>query len=558
MYFQEHYTEEERRILLQFFTNVDKPVFALVNMPEVVKGTLFARYSRTHKPLRRLFLDEFVNYSGAKVSEDSLLSSTGYGGLQMPLPLWNSSIVKEEKIDSVKTERAEDFYKRILSGYGDDSIAQLGGAHIACEQASNLLTKSLEWGRLAAYLEQSTRYIFYDRKTEDRYRYVVPPEIIGGPVEGEYRYVMDGLFSAYSEVVHASQNYFLQNLTPPPQQQTRAWKASIRAKACDVARGILPASSMSNLGIFATGQAFEMMLIRMKAHPLREVRECGEMMLEELRIVIPAFMQRVDAAGRGELWAQYIADTTEKVQEAALQMTDTDVRDTPEVSLTEWDTEAETKVAAAALYAVSDLPKSQLMSIARRMTEDERHRIIRMYCGDRKNRRHKPGRALEYATYTFDILSDYGSFRDLQRHRMLTIEWQRLSTKHGCILPPPVLEVIGKVDLWRKSMEDAAKLWETLDEQYGPHVAQYAVPFAYKMRYSMRMNAREAMHMLELRTSRQGHTDYRRICLEMHRLIRDVAGHTSIADVMKFIDETKEWDLPRVSAERVVSRRIKS
>ncbi|MFW6195447.1 MAG: FAD-dependent thymidylate synthase [Chloroflexota bacterium] len=530
MYHQEEFTDDERAVLLRFFTNTDRPVFALINLPEVVKGALFARYSRTHKSLRRLFLDEFYGDTETGIAEAL------------------------EDGDTVQLDagiaRADRLYDRVFSEYGDDSVAQLGGAHIACEQASNLLTKVLEWGRLAAYLEQSTRYIFYDRKLGGRYRYHIPAELAGGPLEEEYRARMDGLFETYSAVVHNLVPYFERAFPKQDSDSESVWRASIRAKACDAARGLLPAATLSNVGIFASGQAYETMLIRMRSHPLAEAREYAGMMLEELRKVIPAFLRRVDRPERGGAWSRYLADTASRMGELAHSL-DAEPRDRPEVTLVDWDEEAESKVAAAALYAHSDLPDDQLLELARQMPAEERRRIILTYSGDRENRRHKPGRGMERVYYRFDIKCDFGSFRDLQRHRMLTLDWQRLTTRHGHVTPEAVRE-IGEARRWDDAMGSMAELHGQLAAAYGHDAAQYAVPFACRVRFVMQMNAREAFHLLELRTARAGHPDYRRVCQEMRRLIRDQAGHRTIADAMSFVD-TEDYGgsgLERIEAER--------
>lgn len=529
MYFKEEFSPAEQSILSRFFTNTDRPVFALVNLPEVVKGALFARYSRTPKSLRRLFLDEFYAEpeTGVAAIADAM---TGSG----------------EDAD-LKLERAEGLFDRVFSGYGDDSVAQLGGAHIACEQASNLLTKILERGRIAAYLEQSTRYIYYDQKLGDQYRYLTPPEVTGSPLEVEYRVEMDRQFDVYSSVVRACKTHFEERFPRQSGDSLGIWRSSIRAKACDAARGLLPAATTSNLGIFATGQAYEAMLLRMQAHPLEEARDYARMMIEELRHVIPAFVRRVDVPDRGGVWSQYYSDIREQMEEMTNRLGETPA-DVPEVELTEWDPDAESKLAAAALYEFSDLPDSQLASMAERMSPAEVEKVLHSYVGDRSNRRHRPGRAFERSFYHFDILSDFGSFRDLQRHRMLTIDWQRLSPEFGYAVPEAV-EENGLTGTWNEAMDRMTALHGKLNEQFGPDVSQYAVPFAFKLRYYMHLNVREAFHLIELRTAQQGHADYRRICQEMHRLIRDKAGHSVIADAMSYVDHN-EYGLERLEAER--------
>lgn len=522
----ETFTDEEREILTPYFTNLDSPVFAIQGLPEVVKGALFARYSRSPKSVRRLFLDEFA--SRPDVAVGAIAEQRDDGGV-------------------VGVDRAEKLYDRVFTQYGDDSVAQLGGAHLAVEQASNLLTKVLEWGRLASYLEQSTRYIFYDERLGNRYRYQIPPELEKVGLRERYIQEMDEMFDTYSSVVAQLVAYYE---TLYPQQEgdsTFVWKSTIRAKACDDARGLLPASTTSNVGIFGSGQAYEALLLRMAAHPLDEVQWFGSQMLSELRQVIPSFMKRVDIPDRGGAWSDYLRTNTGAVH-AIAQGLGEKVDPAPEVTLVEFDPEGERKVAAAALYAVSSLPDAQIRAQVDQMSETQIDEIFAAYVGSRTNRRHKPGRAMEQTFYRFDVLCDYGIFRDLQRHRMMTLEWQELNPQNGYITPDAVVD-IGAARPWADAMERMAGLYELLSGATSPTVAQYVVPFANNVRFYMNMNAREAFHMLELRTQQGGHPDYRRVCQIMHDQIRDVAGHHRIADAMTYVDHN-DYELARIESER--------
>ena len=531
-YHVESFTADERALLSRFFTNVDGPVFGIVNLPEVVKGALFARYSRSPLSVRRLFLDEFV-------AEPEL----GVGAIAETL---------DDKNSPIGLVRAQGLYERVFTQFGDDSVAQLGGAHVACEQASNVLTKVLEWGRLASYLEQSTRYIFYDRLLGNRYRYHVPQELDASPLEREFRDTMDAVFDSYSALVGRAVPFYETLFPKQESDSTFVWRSTIRAKACDDLRGMLPAATTSNVGIFGSGQAYEMLLIRMRAHPLREIRDYADMMLTELRKMIPSFLTRVDVPERGGAWSKYLESVSADL-DGRTDEVDLSIEDRPEVTLVEWDPEGEAKVAAAALYAVSDLPDDQLLAYTRTLSADDRSALIRAAVGARGNRRHKPGRAMERTSYRFDILSDYGAFRDLQRHRMLTIEWQRLSTQHGYVTPDAIADM-GGTAAWEEVMERTATLADHIDRAHGPVTAQYAVPFAYRIRYYIDMNAREAFHLLELRSQSSGHPGYRAIAQDMHRLIRDEAGHHAIADAMQFVDHDN-YDLARLEDERRLAAR---
>jgi thymidylate synthase ThyX len=332
-------------------------------------------------------------------------------------------------------------------------------------------------------------------------------------------------------------------------------RAAIRAKALDTLRGLLPASTQSNVGLFGTGQAFETLLLRMQAHPLEEVQSCAAQMLRELRKVIPAFLVRVDQPDRGQRWSQYLGQTRDQtVRLAADVLAAVDAPEpADEVTLSEFDPEGETKVVAAALYAASSLPDRQLIDVARRLTADERLRVLRAYVGDRTNRRHRPGRAFERTSYRFDILTDYGAFRDLQRHRLLTLEWQPLSTRHGFTEPEAIIEA-GGADDWRRTMDASGGLYEQLRSAGLDAVAPYAVAMAYRVRFYMDMNAREAMHVIELRSAPQGHPAYRRVCQRMHTLISEHAAHRAIAAAMMFADHS-EVELERLNAERALEAR---
>ena len=276
------------------------------------------------------------------------------------------------------------------------------------------------------------------------------------------------------------------------------------------------------------------MLMRMNASPLAEARSYSKMMLFELRKVISGFLTRVDVDGRGIAWSGYfqrIADEMNAIAgefEAPHGEHEYDVaRD--EVKLLDWDADAEIRVVAAALYPYSHRSEDELVALATGMSVGERRKIIGAYIGDRSNRRHKPGRGMERVYYyRFDVLSDFGSYRDLQRHRMMTIDWQRLTPRHGYATPPEIEDVGGGVSSrWHGAMSEMSALYGDVLTQHGEDIAQYVVPFGFRIRYNIQLNARQAFHMLELRTGESGHSDYRRICLKMHALIRDQAGPCS-------------------------------
>jgi len=522
----ELFSEDERRQLAPYFTNLDGPVFALRNLPEVVKGALFARYSRSAKSLRRLFLDEFLD----SVAEHRTAAEVGVG-------------------------RADKLYERVFDEYGDDSVAQLGGAHLACEGASNILTKVLEWGRLMAYLEQSTRYIAYNDRRGGRWKYLVPAEL-KRHADLQRRYVdcLNRAFETYARWIEPIESYYRAKYPKDPADPEGVYKRTIRAKALDTLRGLLPAATQSNVGLFGSGQAYEALLLRMRVHPLEEVRTYADLMLTELREVIPSFLKRVDRVDRGGRWSHYLQTTRDATAALTARLLANATPETrPEVVLTDHDPDGEVKVVAAALYAVSDLPDDQLLSIARALSDEQRAAVLRAYVGERDNRRHKPGRAFERTAYRFDVLTDYGAFRDLQRHRLLTLEWQPLSPRHGYGVSETIHEAGALAD-WQRVMDQSAAVHDALITAGLPDVAPYAVSMAFRVRFYMEMNAREAMHMIELRTAPQGHPSYRRVCQAMHTLIAEHAGHRAIAAAMSFADHS-EVELERLRAERASEQR---
>jgi thymidylate synthase ThyX len=514
----EAFTDDERTILSPHFTNLDGPVFALTNLPEVVKGALFARYSRTRKSLRRLFLDEFA--------ED-----VGPAG----------------ELTTAGEARAERLYESVFVEYGDDSVAQLGGVHLACEQASQLLCKALEWGRLAAYLEQSTRYMRYDDRPAGTWRATVPPELASTSLEAEYRAFLDTTFETYGRMFDPLYAWFSERFPQDPDDPDNVYRSTITAKTCDTLRMLLPTATRSNLGIYATGQSYEQLLMRLAAHPLEEMRSYGARMLAELRKVIPAFLARVDVTDRGVAWTDYWRFTRERVEDVTAKTLvgiEPELRD--EVTLTDHDPDGELKVVAAVLYAASGLPDDQLLEIARRLTPEQRAEILAASVGERGNRRHKPGRAWERTSYRFDVCCDYGAFRDLQRHRPLTIEWQRPTTRLGSSRPAEIDEA-GLAADWDHVLDASTAMEQRLLDAGLDEVAPYAVAMAYRIRFVMQMSAREAMHLTELRSQAQGHPTYRRVAQAMHRAI--AAVHPALGSAFTYLSY-EDVDLERLESER--------
>ena len=530
----EEFNREERESLAPHFTNTDRACFGLTNLPEVVKGALFARYSRSRNSLRRLFLSEF-------------------GGMDRVGPFGTA------EPDAGET-RATELYDRVLGAYGDDSVAQLGSAHIACEGVSNVLTKILERGRLMSYLEQSTRYIPYNEQVNGRWRYTTPAEL-DGALATSYKQVMDLCFETYHDTYREALAWLETNRPRKEHKPEAAYRRAIRAKALDTTRGLLPTATASNVGIHGSGQGFEALVLRLLGHELEEARTLGTAMLDELRKMIPAFVTRADRPDRGGRTIAHM-QAARGMSRTIAQLLEkrSDRTEDVEVRLVDHNPHAEAKVVAALAYEESHADFAHLVGRMTDgdpgMTRGQISAMISSYADTRTNRRHKVGRGLEHAEYTFEITGDYGAFRDLQRHRMLTIQWQKLSPRHGFSTPTAILEM-GSMNAWERAMDAAREIHERIEESEGPAVAQYAVPMAYRIRFLMRLNAREAAHMLELRTQPQGHPSYRWVCQRMHELIRDEARHTGIADLMKFVNHD-DVDLERLAAEQKNAARLEN
>jgi thymidylate synthase ThyX len=517
----ETFTADEHARLTPHVTNLDRPVFALVNLPETVKGALFARYSRYPGTLRRLFLDEFAGSPGG-------LAAASY--------------------DNEEGARAADFYERIFVGYGDDSIAQLGGAHIACEWVSNVLTKVLQRPRLGGYLEQSTRYIAYDAPIEGtaRYRYYRDPEL--GPA---YEAAMDALFDVYSAALPRVRAWAAERYPPAAGESPRAHERAIKAKALDLLRGLLPAASLSHMGIFAPGQTYEQLILHLLAHPLPEARHYGTMILEAVQAVMPSFVSRVERPDRGGEWIAYLRRREQAAERWAGRLgldraPGDDGAGGPSVRLTHHDGD-EDLLLAALLFEATAVDERTTRAALAELSDEERGALLADLVGGRGNRRHRPGRGLESLRYRFEIVSDYGAFRDLQRHRMLTCQWQTLTPDLGAGVPEEIDEA-GVGDEFRRALDVSRDAYERLvDAGHDRRAAMYALCLGYRLRYVLDLNAREAMQLVELRSGREGHPAYRAVAHAMHERI--AAVHPAVAAAMTHVDRETEPRLERIASE---------
>jgi thymidylate synthase ThyX len=518
------FSDREKELLQAFTTNLDGSVFGLINLPEVVKGALFSRYSRSSKSLRRVLLDEFID---------------------------ENFVVNSNTIDITK---AEEFYDRVLIGYGDDSVAELGGAHIACEGISNIAAKALEDSRIGiSPLEKSTRYVAMNKKVNGRYLYYLEPTIMASEYKDLYIQTLDGLFDTYSQLIDPLWQWVRAQSEQDEKTSDRAYKNATKATTLDLLRGLLPMATLTNVGLFGNGRAFEYLLIKLQASQTQENQELAASMQKELDKIIPSFVKRAKSE-RGREYVEYLKKgqllpptsyLLSPVQNSCLL---------PPASclLTEFDSKAEIKVVAAILYPYSNESFDRILEYAATLSIDDRFAIIKRYLGERKSRFHRPGRAFEETYYAFDILADIGAYRDLQRHRILTQEHQPYTVEHGYIVPPE-LERANLDDRYREVLDKTGEATGVIARDFR-NASQYLVPFAYRIRWRIKLNLREVYHFVELRSSRQGHPSYRAIAQEMYRAIQQV--HPTLVAGMSFVD-LNDYDLARLAAEQKLDGKLK-
>lgn len=502
--------------LAKYVTSTESPVYSFTPaISPITVAAAMARLSRRGDDMRITLLDEFVG----KVDKDAQL------------------------------------LQRVITAYGDDSVQQLTGQYIVVEDASNLLTKKLEWGRLAAYLEQSTRYIYFDQKDSNgHYRYFVPQGLKGKP-RSTYIRTMNQIFDIYSKLVADLTTYIRSNSSTPKQEQDAAWRAATKAQACDAIRPLLPVATKSTVGIYASGQALESLIMHLLADDLPEARTVGQQILDEARKTDAAvFLERADKPDRGGSAIAYRANTYHTVQQLAKELLPANhTSQAAPVVLNDYAPHNELDVVADMLYEHSDLPLKQLQEEVASWTYDQKQQSFAAYMGERLNRRHRPGRALEKIHYSFDLVCDYGIFRDLQRHRMVDdLQWQSLSPRLGYDIPQ-LVEEAGLTEAFEQCFDLSLQLFSTLQATH-PLEAQYATLLGHRMRWKVTMNAREAFHFIELRTAPQGHPGYRKLVMQMYEKVAEV--HPLIADAMRFVNKDEDPELSRLAAERYTQYKL--
>lgn len=529
----EQFTEEQLHILEHFVTNTKGHIFALRNLPEVIKGALFSRYSRSYLGLRSLLLKEFIN------NEDE----SGFNsivGIRKP-----EDSIKEEEILAIK--KAQNFYDRILDGYGDDSIGELGGSHLAIENVSMLAAKILEDSRIGGSpLEKSTRYIYFDQKVNGDYLFYREPILMTSAWRDLYLETCNMLFETYSKLIPPLTKRIEEKSPRSPEISSIAYVAAIRAKVLDCLRGLLPASTLTNMGIFGNGRFFEQLLHKLQVSSLAEVQEIGRRSFEELTKIIPSFIRRADVGHKTHVkFAEFYETMQNDLKLLTEQMTaPVERKHQLGVRMVSSDPQAVQKVVAGLLFAYSDRGLNELMDYCQTLPNEEILRIFDAASNARENRRHKSPRALEMAEFTFEIVADFGVYRDMQRHRILTQERQLLSCDYGYSISPEIIGTELEFE-YREALERAKDVYDIIASEL-PEEAQYVVPMAYNIRWYFHVNLRALQWMCELRSTAQGHPNYRYIAQSMANLVSE--RFPEFERFFKFVDY-EGYDLGRLKQE---------
>lgn len=529
----EDFTETQIRILERFVTNTSSNIFVLRNLPEVIKGALFSRYSRSSLGLRSLLLKEFIQ--GEETAFDAIVGCREREEAENP----------EDQVIAIK--RAQNFYDRILDGYGDDSIGELGGAHLAVENVSMLAAKIIEDSRIGGSpLEKSTRYIYFDQKVNDQYLYYREPILMTSAYREPFLKTCDHLFETYSKLIPPLTELMEKKFPKEPEKSKAAYTAALRAKVLDCLRGILPAGTLTNMGVYGNGRFWEGLIHKLQCQTLVELQEIGKQSYEELAKVIPSFVRRSECHHRHhEAFAQCFESMQEQLKNVASHHNIPQGESKAGVRLIDYDPEGVHKVAAALLFAHGNYSLEELRAYCRQLPDEEIAKIFDAASSMRENRRQKSPRALEHAQFTFELICDFGIYRDLHRHRMLTQERQLLSTDYGYFIPEEILDTPMEKS-YREAMDIAKEVFDLIAEEL-PEEAQYVVPMAYNVRWYFHVNLRALQWMCELRSQAAGHPNYRYAAQEMARQATEALPLFDL--FFKFVDY-EGHDLGRLSQEQ--------
>ena len=525
------FSNKEEKILSEHFSNTEGNVFAIITPRQVDRGALMSRYSRTDKSMRKIFLDEFL---------------------------------KNEN-------RGSEFYDRVLLEYGDDSVAELGEAQIAIEGLSNIAVKKIEDRRIGlSYLEKSSRYVAWNKKENGKYRFYRDEKIKKSKFSDLYEETCNFSFDIYSKniepmVKYVREKYPIEKYSFKDSKDNKEklfsklkiesdiksanmiYKGSTKAKALDILRGLLPASTLTNVGITGNGRAFEYLLTVLGSSELKEEQDLALKIKKELDTTIKSFVRRSDDK-YGKAFQKYLKNVRNKSKVITTKKIKSNPIKGAFTKLVDFESEKTSidKIITSIMYEQSPSVSYQnILQQVKKISKQEKIEIIKEFTKLRTNRRHRPSRAFENVYYTFDLCNNFGMFRDFHRHRTLTLERQLLTTDHGYNVPNEI-KILGIEKDFKECMSKTKDTFEIIRKKF-PEQSQYVVNFAYNYPYFMKFNLREACHLIELRTVPQGHVDYRRVAQQMFKQINKV--HPILSEIMKFVD-MKEYDLERFESEK--------
>jgi len=536
----ENFDAKQTETLKKYVTSTSASVFALKNLPEVIKGALFSRYSRSTLGLRSLLLKEFI------LNEDETAFEAIVGSSQEPL-------VEADQTTAI--QKAQNFYDRILDGYGDDSIGELGGAHLAIEQVSMLATKVIEDCRIGGSpLEKSTRYIYFDQKTKGEYAYYKEPILMASSFRDLFKKTCDHLFDTYSKLIPPLTELIGQKTPKGHEVSKVAYAAALRAKVLDCLRGLLPAGALTNLGVFGNGRFFESLIQKLNASAMTEMREIGQQSYEALAQVIPSFVRRAERHHRhNETYVKFQTEMalaidleTRKLGKIKNSLNHAGVR------LIHFDPNAPKKVASALLFSQSPYSLEAIEKELEAYPSEKIESLLKPAWAFRQNRRHKSPRALEHAEFTFEIVADYGIYRDLHRHRTLTQQRQLLTCDYGYDIPQEILGTSMEKD-YKTALIMAKEAFDAIRVHF-PEEAQYLVPMAYNIRWYFHVNLRSLQWLTELRSQAAGHPNYRFVAQEMARQVSEAIPE--FKPFFNFVDY-EGHELGRLSQEIRISEKLK-
>ncbi len=529
----EEFTEAQLKILEKYVTNTSGHVFVLRNLPEVIKGALFSRYSRSNLGLRSLLLKEFIS------NDDEAAFSSIVGNA--------ASGTDDSTNQSLSIQKAQNFYDRILDGYGDDSIGELGGAHVALENVSMLAAKFIEDSRIGGSpLEKSTRYVYFDQKVNGEYLFYREPVLMTSAYRNLYIQTSNMLFDTYAKLIPPMTAIIEKTMVQSSSVSKVAYTAALRAKVLDCLRGLLPAGTLTNMGVYGNGRFFDQLIHKLHVSNLVEMQDLGKRLYDELAKVMPSFIRRAEInhhthekyvefsetmSSELNLVAEHNIPLVKKRTEAGARLIDFDI-------------DAPIKVAAALLFSHSDRSLFDLANHCRSLPEEELARILDAGCVARENRRQKSPRALEFANFTFEIVADFGVYRDLHRHRMLTQERQFLCCDYGFYVPPEIVGTECESE-YMEALYEAKAAYDTIAVEL-PEEAQYIVPMAYNIRWYFQVNLRALQWLCELRSSAAGHPGYRLVAQSMAKQV--IQAFPAFERFFKFVDY-EGYELGRLDQE---------